>query len=166
MKVYVSKECRERVNRESDATGLSNGQYVERLIWEDAHGRDKNAIETRLENKRDELKAAEKTVTTEKANVQRLEKEVADLQAELEKAEKQTDGYKDDIAELENRLESGERVFKNHPQIKRISEKYGKDVITVFKDVKDEFDDYPPVAFELSEPHEPTNWMEASKRGT
>lgn len=161
LKVYVSEDARDRVNRESDNAGLSNSEYIERLIWEDAHGRSKAGIEARIENKQAQLEAAIQSRDHEQTQVENHRKELQTLKERRSEMENKTGEYQSEIESFEDRLESGGRVFESHKRVREISQKYDKSKYDVLSDVKDTFSDYPETAFRLAKPHEPSDWREA-----
>ena len=161
MKVYVSAEARKTVNRVSNFNDESNGEYVERLIWEDQGGEEASVLKSRVEHKRSQLQAAIDARDNEQDNVDELHEEIERLQSQIEELEQSSDEYKAEIQSLESIIESGERIFQNCSRIRELSDEYEKPADQVYRDVKEMHSEYPNAAFRLAKPSEPTDWKES-----
>lgn len=99
-KVYLPPEVKERIDRDE----RSNSDVVETAVVEHYGSRDKSAVEMRIQNKLDELEAAENTLQAEEENVEELRETVERLRRRKSEME--------DERERERR-ETWERALQN-----------------------------------------------------
>jgi len=152
VKVYLPEELHDLLNADS----RSNSEAVEAALWAEYGGQKKAAIEVRLENKRNQLKAAKDTLESERQNVTELENEVSKLQSMVETVEDKDEARIGDIDEiLDDMVETGSSIWPKANQVEEIArEHYGGigDRKEAFQDIKERAEerelDLPPEQFE------------------
>lgn len=124
--------------------------------------------------KREQLKEQLEKLRGDKQEVhheiEELENEEKEIDRKIRRVEEQLDAIRDTDGEyngalemIEVKLERGERMFSTHEDVERAAQIGQKPKQDVIQDLRERNPDLPDEAFELSAPHEPTNWRETTE---
>lgn len=141
---------------------------------EELRGRVKEIAYGTDTTRREELRELLESLRTDKreidTEIHTLQEKRAEKERKIERVENQLDKIRDTDGEyngalemLETELFDGVRIHPQHEGVKRaaeIAEKPKQDVLT---DLQERNADVPTYAFELSSPHEPTDWREVDR---
>ena len=122
-----------------DADKRTNKEVVEAALWNEFGGRKKSALEAKKEHKKDQLKAIEAAIESEKEDYERVKSEIEAINAQIESLKSEDEKYEDDLNALLSELEDGEhdRLIPSMVPVRDIADEHGEDAETVHADLKE-----------------------------
>jgi chromosome segregation ATPase len=98
-----------------DAYDANNQDVLNRALWQYFGGEKKSTIETRIENKRKQLKAAEEALEAERENVRQIQEELDSLIAQREEFEQKEAAEEELFEAAKDDLETTPRNPESDP---------------------------------------------------
>lgn len=125
---------------------------------------------TRREELREQLESLRDDKQEKDTEIRTLQNERDEIERKIERVEQKLDNLRDTDSEyngaiemLESQLHDGERLFPQHDGVERAANIAQKPKQEVINDLRERNPDVPDYAFELSSPHEPTDWREVDR---
>lgn len=117
--VMLSGRVPPELKRMVDADPRDNQDVIQAALWDEFGGERKAAVEKRIQNKRNQLRAAEDTLADERENVEELREEIEELKQAKENVEEKEDEREAEIqATVQDLLESKTPLEPDNPAIK------------------------------------------------
>lgn len=171
----MTDDDKEMVPVNFDAPKEAYEQAKENLEWgqmsEELRGRVNEiafgAETTRREELRERLTSLRDDKRKKESKIRDFQNERDHIDRKIERIEQQLDSIRDNEGEyngalemLESRLLDGERLYQQHEGLERVANIAEKPKQEFIKDLQKRNPEVPSYAFELSSPHEPTDWRE------
>jgi chromosome segregation ATPase len=163
--VQMPRSLREDAKKSADHGDLSN--EIRKLFRHKAYGLGDGETTTELDETEAKLKSVREDLDNLRERRNDLESKISSKEAKenrlvekLDRLKQEREDRSQTIEVLENMLYDGQRIFME--RIKNYADVSEGQAIDMQQELKDRNPDVPDEAFELSEAHEPTNWIEAT----